>query len=59
LNHEPGGREVGALHSDLGIVLGNQDEDLHTIMIGERQLLLVLTGLSGIKGFNDIFEKGD
>jgi len=59
LNHEPGGGEVGALHSDLGIVLGNQDEDRHTIMIGERQLLLVLAGLSGIKGFNDIFEKGD
>ena len=59
LDHKPGGGEIGALHSDLGIVLGNQDEDRHTVMIGEGQLLFVLADLPGIKGFNDIFEEGD
>ena len=59
LDHKPGGGKVGALHSDLGIVLGNQDEDRHTVMIGEGQLLFVLADLPGIKGFNDIFEEGD
>jgi hypothetical protein len=59
LNHEPSGGEVGALHSDLGIVLGNQDEDRYTIMIGEGQLLLVLADLPCIKRFNDIFKEGD
>ena len=28
-------------------------------MIGKGQLLFVLADLSGIKGFNDIFEEGD
>ena len=28
-------------------------------MIGEGQLLLILAHLSGIEGFNDIFEEGD
>lgn len=58
MDHKPRGGEVGALHSDLGIVLGNQDEDRHTVMIGEGQLLFILADLPGIKRFNDIFKEG-